>query len=63
MTVPLRDAISVALRSGGLGLREGMNKGSAVGAIYQYPFKTTNPSLHTVYFIEYDSGYLFEFYG
>jgi len=32
-----------------------MKNGSAVGAVYPYPCKTTNPSLPTIYFIEYES--------
>ena len=44
------------------GLSEGVNNGSAVGAMHMYPCKTTNPSLSTMYFIEYESGYLFDFH-
>ena len=51
-----------SLRSGGLGLPAGMKNGSAVGAVYPYPCKTTNPSLPKIYFIECESEYLFEFY-
>lgn len=44
-----------SLRSGGQGLREYMIYGSAVGAIYPKPYTTRNPSLRTIYFIEFES--------
>ena len=42
-----------SLRSSGQGFKSEHKYGSAVGAVYLYPCKTTNPSLPRMYFIEF----------